>query len=107
MSTWTTGDRWHPGSPKSRRRTRRLKRECGDHLRRWDPIGLAAWQDPRDEYDAYISPLLHLLHGGASEDEVADYLGNVVEQRMSLPAEPARERRTAAELVVWWQQATG
>ncbi len=41
----------------------------------WDPIGVMDNPDwPRDEYDCLIGPVLRMLEGSATADEIADYL---------------------------------
>ena len=79
VPTWQQGDRWDPGNPENRERTRRLKGELRALLLEWDPIGVADIPEAQDEYDGYVSPLLHLLHGEQSVDAVNSYLVSVVE----------------------------
>jgi hypothetical protein len=106
VATWQQGDRWDPGNPENRERTRQLQRELRAHLMRWDPIGVGDAPQAQDEYDAYISPLLHMLHAGESEDAVTAYLTDLVEDRIGLRAQPEREQEFAATLVAWWSKAT-
>jgi hypothetical protein len=72
----------------------------------WDPIGVGDAPGAWDEYDAYISPLLHQLHRGASAEDITGYLVRLVEDRLEIPAQPVRERVFAKELVDWWARTT-
>lgn len=36
----------------------------------WDPIGVADAPQAQDEYEGYISPLMHMLHRGDSVDAI-------------------------------------
>jgi len=104
--TWQQGDRWDPRNPENRERSRRLQRELRAHLMRWDPIGVRDVPQAQDEYDAYISPLLHLLHAGQTEDAVTAYLTTLVEDEIGLDSRPEREQQFAATLVSWWAATT-
>ncbi len=106
MPSWDPGDRWDPGNPENRDRTRRLKSELRALLLTWDPIDVADVPEAQDEYDGYIGPLLHLLHGGASVDEVDRYLGEVILAGTGMWREDDRERAFAESLTAWWTQAT-
>ena len=96
VSTWQAGGPWDPGNPENRERTRRLQREVRVQLLRWDPIGVAHAAEAQDEYDAYISPLMHMLHRGDSVDAITAWLVNLVEDHIGLNCEPkdAAWRRT-------------
>ena len=105
MSTWEQGDRWDPGNPENRERTRRLKGELRTLLLEWDPIGVGDAPEAQDEYDGYLGPLLHALHGGDSVEAVNAYLVSVVEG-MGINPRPDVERHFAETLVAWWANAT-
>ena len=106
VSTWQPGDPWDPGNPENRERTRRLQRELRVQLLRWDPIGVAHAPEAQDEYDAYISPLMHRLHRGDSVDAITAWLVNLVEDHIGLASHPNRERGFAQSLTDWWATAT-
>jgi hypothetical protein len=56
-------------------------------LCKWDPIGVMGDPDwPRDKYDCLVGPLLTLLAPEASEEEIARYLRNEIEEHFGLPA---------------------
>jgi hypothetical protein len=105
MSTWQPGDRWDAGNPENRERTRCLKSELRTLLLDWDQIGVGEAAEARDEYDGYLSPLLHTLHDGDSVEAVSAYLVDMVEG-MGINPRPEVERRIAETLVAWWTNAT-
>ena len=72
--TWRSGDLWDPGNPENRDRTRLLARQLRARLLAWDPIGVRDAPEAQDEYDCLISPLMHRLHDGASDDHIGDWL---------------------------------
>lgn len=104
--TWTPGDLWDPSNPENRDRTRRLTGELRELLVAWDPIGVGDVPEGQDEYDGYISPLLHRLHRGEPADEIAAWLTFVVTDLMDLAPRRERERQFAESLVEWWARAT-
>jgi hypothetical protein len=66
-------------------------------LQCWDPIGIREEPNAQDEYDGYLGGVYELLVGGASDKEIADHLGRIVEERMSLhPQGEATERTVRA-----------
>ena len=73
---------------------------------RWDPIWQGGMPDATDEYDAYISPLLHMLHDRTSVETIEAYLVDVVQNRMGLDTDRSAERQLAEDLVNWWAAAT-
>jgi len=51
----------------------------------WDPIGVMSDPDwPRDEYDCLVDPVLTLLAQGASEEDIARYLRNEIDEHFAL-----------------------
>lgn len=76
------------------------------HLLGWDPIGVADAPQAQDEYDNYISPLLHMLHRGESVDAIAAWLTDLVEVHIGVRSHPVRERGFAQTLIDWWASAT-
>ena len=44
----------------------------------WDPIGVNDSPNAQDEYDGYIGPIFELLVTGESDEEIIDYLDEVV-----------------------------
>ena len=106
MRTWLPDDPWDPGNPENRERTRKLKSELRGLLMAWDPIGVADAPEAQDEYDGYLSPLLHLLHRGASPSEIEPYLSEIL-AHMGMDATSDRELELARSLVSWWATSTG
>ena len=73
----------------------------------WDPIGVFQidpnW--PRDEYDAYVEPTLHLLEAGVDESKLAQYLENVSHETMGLSAVSTSASTFAKRLIYWFSEA--
>jgi hypothetical protein len=104
--SWALNDPWDPRDPENRDRSRALRAELRRYLLNgWDPIGVADAPEAQDEYDGYLSPLLRLLHDGATEGEVRSYL-LIVLDRMGLQPIGQREEEVANELCRWWQERT-
>jgi hypothetical protein len=56
-------------------------------LRVWDPIGIREflvdnYDAVRDEYDAYLTPVINMITEGAREPEIENYLFEVETQLM-------------------------
>lgn len=73
-------------------------------LLRWDPIGVYGEPAAVDEYDDYVLPLGRMLRDGASEEQVAAYLGGVSSQEMELST-PDLGRHAAAKVIEWHSKA--
>ncbi|MBN2447796.1 MAG: hypothetical protein JXO22_13780 [Phycisphaerae bacterium] len=71
-------------------------------LRRWDPLGLV--DESPDEYDGYAPAIVGLLDRGATTDDIARYLNDVIRARMGLPPNPAQDHKVAEELVNLWKR---
>ena len=66
----------------------------------WDPSNAARFEDSRHEYDSYIGPLLNLLRGGSSEQELVEFLhGRELECMCFPPAGSSHLRRVAQKLL--------
>jgi hypothetical protein len=90
------------GIDKERSRRNRAKvREL--FMREWDPIGVRDVPQATDEYDSYVAKAyVMLMDEGASENAIADYLGDIATRYMGLsPTEAGKTacRRTASMLV--------
>ena len=57
----------------------------------WDPIGVRGIEEAADEYDMYAPRVLELLKSQAPVQQIADYLTNVVRDRMELSTRPERD----------------
>jgi hypothetical protein len=53
-------------------------------LRHWDPVGVAAEPQGRDEYDAYIGGVYRLLSDGATPLVVSEHLARIEVEQMGL-----------------------
>ena len=102
MATWRHDDLWDPRNPANRERTRALQTLMRAHLMGWDPIGVGDEPNAQDEYDDYISPLLHLLHRREPVEVIAEWLTNLVEKHIGLDSDRSRERQFAGTLTEWW-----
>lgn len=67
----------------------------------WDPIGISATPQARDEYHGYVPHAFGLLRDGASAEAIANFLGQVAAERMGLPSRPAHDLATANVLLEW------
>jgi cytochrome c-type biogenesis protein CcmH/NrfF len=106
MGGVAVSDPWDPRNPQNKERTHQLQRELRARLMEWDPIGIAGVDEPWDEYDCLLSPIMHMLHDGASERQIGDWLMTELKDHFGLRPEPDREERLADNLVVWWRDRT-
>lgn len=84
-----------------------LHRRIGEVLHYvWDPIGVAAVPQARDEYDSYIAPVFALLNAGASEAEICTYLDRLATDWMGLGDTLLLSKKAASVLVNWRDFAT-
>ena len=67
----------------------------------WDPIGVSAVPQARDEYDSYVPHVVGLLKSNADAKQIADYLNSIVVDRMSLGRNDAQNARVAKILIAW------
>jgi hypothetical protein len=100
------GDRWDPGNPENKERTRQLQRELRARLLEWDPIGIAGIDEAWDEYDCLLSPIMHMLHDGVSEHDLGNWLMTELDEHFGLRPDRDRERALAGDLVRWWLERT-
>jgi len=64
----------------------------------WDPIGVRAEPNAQDQYDSYLGGVFALLTGGASDDQISEYLLGTVRKRMELPAKKEDMQGTVSAL---------
>lgn len=67
----------------------------------WDPIGVSAVPQARDEYHAYLPKVFSLLRSGADGHAIAKYLGEVTVNRMGLTANSQHDLKVAEILIEW------
>ena len=85
-----------------------LYRRCDEVLHYvWDPIGISASAEARDEYTSYLPGVFRLLISGVGEDELAEHLSTIARDRMGLGGSDGRARSAAALLVDWRGKLTG
>jgi hypothetical protein len=65
-------------------------------LRDWNPIGFPV---PPDEYDSYAPPIVTLVAGGASIDDVRAHLHELRTDTIGVGADPDADALTAREIV--------
>ena len=68
-------------------------------MEHWDPIGIKDVEQCYGEYDAYIPSILTLMDSGVSRDELAQYLDEIVCERMGMRSNMAESARVAALLL--------
>jgi hypothetical protein len=99
----SVADQWNPADPENKARTRESFRQVRGLLLGWDPIGVAE-TDSDGEYDFMISPLLHQLHDGASEDVILSWIASQRDYMGLGPDRVGRDRKLTADLMTWWQR---
>ena len=67
-------------------------------LQYWDPIGIQNEPNAQDEYDGYLGGIYELLVSRATNEEIADHLHRIVEERMALHPQTDATERTVREL---------
>lgn len=73
----------------------------------WDPIGVNAVPDTRDEYSGYAPAVARMLAGGAPDDELAAHLRELAEGFGIAWVDPERTRRTVTALRELVRDPTG
>jgi len=70
-------------------------------MRDWGPIGISEYEDaPEDEYDRYARTLCGcFFNPDFGEEQIRDYLTQVVEEHMGLPANRDAIERTARAII--------
>ena len=76
-----------------------LRNRLRDALRHdWDPIGVGAIAEARDEYDAYIDQIAGLVLRRATTSEIFDFLWTIETQYMGLTGDAVSTRRFAEQI---------
>ena len=65
----------------------------------WDPIGVNAIGDARDEYDSYAFSVWQMLLRNASVEDIAAYLSDLETGHIGLSSDSGRARAVAREAV--------
>jgi len=92
-----------PGNPENKHRTRESQRQLRGLLMEWDPIGVSEFPEAADEYDCMLSPLLHRLHDGVSEEEIRDWIVGEIQRHFEMQADQARESQLVSRIKDWWR----
>ncbi|WP_146586989.1 hypothetical protein [Posidoniimonas polymericola] len=69
-------------------------------LRSWDPIGVRANPEARDEYDSYIPTIAEILLADADQYALGRHLTKLEHSSMGLPGNPPRCDRAARALLI-------
>jgi hypothetical protein len=73
-------------------------------LNNWDPIGVQAEPDARDEYESYALLIYGELLQGSTDDAISDMLEEIRTQQMGLPPNrPASIQATQALRIAFVQ----
>ena len=67
----------------------------------WDPIGVSAVPQARDEYHSYLPLVFSRLRQGADEKAIAKYLGEVIVGSMGLSSNTSHDLEIARILIDW------
>lgn len=67
----------------------------------WDPIGVSGAPMARDEYSAYASNVVAMLLAGDASNTIADYLGKIRTEHMSLDPNRSDDEKVAKRLLEW------
>jgi hypothetical protein len=67
----------------------------------WDPIRVAGIPLARDEYDSYLPQIFSMLIERKGEDEIAEYLTGIEDNRMGLTPGPEKTSQVASILTDW------
>jgi hypothetical protein len=87
-----------------------LYKRCDEILHYlWDPIGVAGAPGARDEYDSYLPQVFARVRDNTDAGALVEYLTQIEERSMGLPANPERAQATVARLLEWrewiWEHA--
>ena len=67
----------------------------------WDPIGVSAIPQARDEYHSYLPQVFSRLRSGESSHAIAAYLSEVTTNIMGLSANAQHDLKVAEILIDW------
>lgn len=73
-------------------------------LNDWDPHDAARLPAANGTYDGYISPLLDLIHSGATEDAVVEFLHERERESMCFPSLGTQRLRPVARKLLETQR---
>lgn len=72
----------------------------------WDPIGVRGVPQARDEYSSYAGHVFSLIHHGAAEQEIIEYLRKIRIEHMGI-GQPGDDRGEAeiVDVLINWKVA--
>jgi hypothetical protein len=73
----------------------------------WDPIGVSAIPEARDEYNTYVPQVFGLVRDGMTSEGIAIFLSRIVVERMGLRDNPSHSLEVANILVNWKEFSRG
>ena len=65
----------------------------------WDPIGVASYGLPKDEYQSYLPQVFKIALEGSDPNLIADYLGNITTERMGLDLNASHDLVIAKRII--------
>jgi hypothetical protein len=69
----------------------------------WDPIGInGAFSVNEDEYDSYVDQVFELATAAASPATIADYLGSVERDRITISTSEDHRLAVAKRVIEWY-----
>ena len=71
----------------------------------WDPIGVNGSDGAQDEYDSYAFAIFTMLHAGADQNSIADYLHRAVTENIGLSGNREAEVAIAGEIMSIHEEA--
>jgi len=69
-------------------------------LHEWDPIGVGDVPEANDEYDAYVGPVLQILCGSRSPNELTDFFHRVETKEMCLHSSGIKHQKKVADALL-------
>jgi hypothetical protein len=79
-----------------------LYRACDEVLHYvWDPIGVSAAPEARDEYQGYLPQVFQMVRDGRSEEEIGKCLTKIATDKMGLDAAHPHDLNVARLLLEW------
>lgn len=69
----------------------------------WDPIGVSAAPEARDEYYSYLPEVFGMLIRDCSKKEISEYLNNIESDYMGLTGN-TKQAEPIADLLIEWKE---
>jgi hypothetical protein len=81
---------------------RQFDLDCAGLLNLWRTWNPVAGEGEADEYECQAPPMLRLLHGGASQAELTEFLSRELPNHFGI--EPKSHDAFAARVLSWWEE---